>query len=922
MNKLGTTVLFLLCLTLLPAGGVSRARKPATPSGPGLRYLESSFATYDSLQKAIHAYAETGYQEFQSAEALCRHLEAHGFTVERGVAGIPTAFIASFGSGRPVIGLMAEYDALPGMAQDTVPFRSVPECGGNGHGCGHNLLGTGSVAAAVAISQYLSQGHVGTVRIFGCPAEEGGGGKAYMTREGCFEGLDAMLDWHPDTQVTVNDKSGLANVQVRFCFKGISAHASGAPEKGRSALDAVEAFDHMMNLMREHVPASTRIHYVITDGGKAPNVVPDRAEVLYYFRSPQRTVVEEILQRALKAAEGAALGTGTTLEYEIMSGNYERLPNQTLSDMIYQNLLKVGGLSLDERELAFAREMMAASGVDDPEAALQRIRTVVPPADDSPFATVSSDVGNVTWSVPTGSFRMAAFVPAGSGHCWQQVSSGGTTIGTKGALAAAKVLYLTAVDLYSRPDGLRAVQAEFQERRGPDYQFKPLMGDREPPIPGKQVEPRTRMLTPALLDRLAAQAADVPQRAGERFLTQELRKASLDSALAASFDTACTYFVPSVGITDQDESGRCWLFSTLNILRAEMIARYDMGPFQFSQTFGQFYDLLEKSNRCLECIIDHRGEPMDSRWNTWIFNKPIGDGGHFSNAAHIIAKYGMVPQEVMPERFSSTDNYSLMKMVNQLLRRYGLLLRDAKPQELEAVKEKALSDIYRLLVATLGEPPRSFDWTLRDRNGRILSTAHYTPESFRDAFILHDMERDYAIFMDDPTLPYYKMYEVAESRNCYEYASWRFLNVPMDDIRRMGVASLAGGRRFYISADTMHDYLMTEGIYDTHLFPLDSLIGMESRMTKEELVRSAETRSVHAVAVAGVQLDAAGEPVKWVIENSYGLVRGWGGYVVASDPWMCQYLYRLVVEKRFVEPRLLELFETPVEMLPAWYPNY
>lgn len=433
---------------------------------------------------------------------------------------------------------------------------------------------------------------------------------------------------------------------------------------------------------------------------------------------------------------------------------------------------------------------------------------------------------------------------------------------------------------------------------------------------------RVRSLTPALLTRLAEGASDVPARVGDLFWKQDIYKVALDAAVAAAMDTACTIFVPSKGITDQDESGRCWLFSTLNILRAEMIERHAMGPFQFSQTYGQFYDVLEKSNRALENVISHRDEPLESRYNTWLFNKPIGDGGHFANAAHIIAKYGMVPQDVMPERFSSTDNISLMKTVTRLLRRYGLQLREVPAAEVQAVKEAALQDIYRLLVATLGEPPQEFDWTLRDSTGRVLSVAHYTPQSFRDTFIPHDLEADYAIFMDDPTLPYYRMYEVAESRNCYEYANWRFLNVPMEEIRQMGVASLAGGRRFYISADTMHDYLMTEGIYDTELFVLDSLLGIHSQMTKEELVRSNETHSVHAVAVAGVQLDAAGEPRKWVIENSYGLVRGWGGYVAATNPWFCKYLYRLVVEKRFVDEALLQKMTGPVELLPAWYPNY
>ncbi len=474
--------ILIVAAVLVCAGAGAKGKKDKSLTSAGMEYLNRSFDVYDALQKEIHDYAEVGYQEYKSADALCRHLEENGFKVEKGIAGLPTAFVATYGSGSPVIGLMAEYDALPGLAQETVPYKCAPEGGGAGHGCGHNLLGTAAVAGAVSISKWLAEGHQGTVKLFGCPAEEGGGGKAYMMREHCFDGLDAMLDWHPDTQITVNDKTGLANVQVRFTFTGRSAHASGAPENGRSALDAVEAFDYMMNLMREHVPSSSRIHYVITDGGKAPNIVPDRAEVVYYFRSPKRTIVGDIFDRALKAAEGAALGTGTTFEYEVMSGNYERLPNTVLSDIIYDKLLKVGGIQFDETEMAFALEMMHNSGVTDTEAALKRVQTVIPPSENKLSEWVSSDVGNVTWGVPTGSFRMAAFVPAGGGHCWQQVSSGGTTIGTKGVVNAAKVFYLTAYELYNNPEKVAAAKDEFESRRGPGFVFEPLMGDRMPPF--------------------------------------------------------------------------------------------------------------------------------------------------------------------------------------------------------------------------------------------------------------------------------------------------------------------------------------------------------------------------------------------------------------------------------------------------------
>jgi aminobenzoyl-glutamate utilization protein B len=368
------------------------------------------------------------------------------------------------------------------MSQDTVSFKKAVVDGGAGHGCGHNLLGTGSVAGAVAISKWLAEGHEGTVKLFGCPAEEGGGGKAYMAREGCFDGVDAVLDWHPDICNLVNTESGLANVQMRFTFHGISSHASSAPEKGRSALDAVEAFNFMMNMMREHVPDGTRIHYAVTDGGKAPNVVPDRAQVLYYLRNGSREVVADLKERALKAAQGAAMGTGTEMEYEVVSGNFERLYVESLASVLQKNLEAVGGVIYDDREKQFAKDMLAASGIED-MAVLDKPAAVLPLGCDYPtLKGVSSDVGNVTWVAPTASFRAATFVPAGLGHCWQFTSSGGTTIGTKGVMNVAKVLFFTAYDLYCSPETVKTVKNEFEMKRGRDFIFEPLIGDRQPPL--------------------------------------------------------------------------------------------------------------------------------------------------------------------------------------------------------------------------------------------------------------------------------------------------------------------------------------------------------------------------------------------------------------------------------------------------------
>lgn len=466
---------FFFSAAAQPRGGNKKYRNA------GMRYLDAQYQHYDSVQKAIHRYAEVGFLEYKSSALLIRQLEGSGFHVDKGVAGMPTSFVASFGKGKPVIALLAEYDALPGLSQDTVPFAKPLVAGASGHGCGHNLLGTASVAAAVAISQWLKEGHAGTIRLYGCPAEEGGGGKAYLVREGLFNDVDAVLDWHPDTENMVNIESGLANVQIRFSFHGKAAHAASAPDKGRSALDAVEAFDYMMNMMREHVPSSSRIHYIITNGGQAPNVVPEYAEVLYYLRSPQRDIVADLKDRAVKAAEGAAMGTGTTMTYEILSGNYERLYNNTLSEVLQRNLEKVGGVSYDAREQSFAEQMIKNSGGD--VSRIDSVKKVKPLGTHSSTAQwVSSDVGNITWVAPLASFRMAAFAPAGQGHCWQQVASGGMSIGTKGMMNAARVMCLTAVDLFSHPDVIAKAHQELLSKRGNDFHFTPLLGDRKPAL--------------------------------------------------------------------------------------------------------------------------------------------------------------------------------------------------------------------------------------------------------------------------------------------------------------------------------------------------------------------------------------------------------------------------------------------------------
>ena len=467
--------LLLLCV-VLPGKGIKKAVQRC-----GIDYLDGSFAVYDKLQKQLHAFAEPGYQEYKSAALLAEFLENNGFAVERGVADIPTSFVATFGSGHPVIGVMAEYDALPGLSQDTVSYRKPIEGQPYGHGCGHNLIGTAAVASGVSIARFLSESGIeGTVKVFGCPAEEGGGGKAYMTLAGCFDGCDAVFDWHPAVDNEVSLSSGKANISVKFSFHGTSSHASAAPWNGRSALDAVEAFDMMMNMMREHLPAGTLIHYVITHGGDAPNIVPEFAQVYYYFRHAHGTELLDILPRAVKAAEGAALGTGTTMTYEIVNGNYERLINVTLANLMLDNLKKVGGLPLDDREKAFVMDVLANSGSQDREAELNDLLTVKEELGPAGSSGASSDVGNVSQVVPVAKLNVATTTTGI--HTWQQAAIGGTTIGTKSVLNVAKVFYLTAVDLYTDPAKVKAIREEFEAVKGPAPVFVPLMGDRKPPL--------------------------------------------------------------------------------------------------------------------------------------------------------------------------------------------------------------------------------------------------------------------------------------------------------------------------------------------------------------------------------------------------------------------------------------------------------
>lgn len=446
-----------------------------------LNELDVQEEQYSTVAQSIWGYAELGYQEVKSSAILQKTLKNEGFNIKKGVAEIPTAFIASYGSGEPIIAFLGEYDALPGLSQQ-VAIEKLSAGGNAGHACGHHLLGTASMAAAISVKNWLKANNKsGTIRFYGCPAEEGGSGKVYMARDGLFDDVDIVLDWHPANANSANPKVRLANKSAKFRFYGVSAHASGAPEKGRSALDAVEAMNYMTNLMREHIPQESRIHYVITNGGKAPNVVPDFAEVYYYCRHPQRDVVAAIFDRLVKASKGAAMGTGTTTDYEIIGGTHEMLQNITLQQLLYKNLVSVGGYNYDEKELIFAKGLSKTLGVTEIE------KTSPKKIDEFRTQLIfngagSSDVGDVSFNAPTGTFEVMTWIPETPAHSWQAVATGGMSIGTKGMMVAIKTLTKTAIDLFLNPDLILAAQEEFQKARGENFKYIPLIGDRAPAL--------------------------------------------------------------------------------------------------------------------------------------------------------------------------------------------------------------------------------------------------------------------------------------------------------------------------------------------------------------------------------------------------------------------------------------------------------
>ncbi len=440
-------------------------------------------AHFAGVSRTIWEYAETGYREEKSSALLQKELAAAGFRVQAGVAEEPTAFVASFGSGQPVIGLMGEFDALPGLSQAARPDRSPVVQGGAGHACGHNLLGSGSALAAVAIKEYMEKNHVaGTLRYYGTPAEESGAGKVYMIRAGLFRDVDVMMQWHPSSENSVSSGGALANNTAKFFFRGTASHAALAPERGRSALDAVMLMGNGLEFLREHIPSNSRLHYTITNGGAAPNIVPDSAELYLYARNPSLSALNGVWERILKVANGAAMMTDTTLEIRGVSGVANIVPNDALAPVAQKILEEVGGFRYTADERHFAEELQKSL---PPEAArgLDSTATVAPfrlPDPNAPAA--STDVGDVSWNVPTIGFSGATFVPGVGPHTWQAAACAGMTIGQKGMVVAAKAMAAMAQELFRKPQLVADAKADFAKQMLGKAYKSVIPGGAKPPL--------------------------------------------------------------------------------------------------------------------------------------------------------------------------------------------------------------------------------------------------------------------------------------------------------------------------------------------------------------------------------------------------------------------------------------------------------
>jgi len=462
-----------------------------------LEWIESNKERIIEICDKIWEYAELGLIEYKSSKLLADELEKHGFEVKRGVAGMPTAFVATWGEGKPIIGIMGEYDALPGLSQKKVPRPEPLEPGKPGHGCGHNIHGTSGAAAAIAVKKAMEKyGLKGTVKFYGCPAEENFSGKVFMVRDGLFNDVDAVISHHPSTMNEVSLISSLAVNSAKFHFYGRASHAGASPEHGRSALDAIELMNIGVNYLREHIIQDARIHYIIEKGGDQPNIVPAYARSWYYVRAPERDELEEIYSWILDIAKGAAMMTRTKLEVEFIEGCYNLIPNRTMAELIVKNMREIGTPKYSQEDLEFAKEIAKTIPREMKIAQLKKSKRpgwerlidkliddeVPDPWGEGEVMHGSTDVADVSWQAPTVEFSTAAWILGTPAHSWQAVAQSGTSLGHKSAVFAAKVMAATIIDLLTNEQLLAKAKEEHKRRLGGKQYKSPIPPDHKPPL--------------------------------------------------------------------------------------------------------------------------------------------------------------------------------------------------------------------------------------------------------------------------------------------------------------------------------------------------------------------------------------------------------------------------------------------------------
>ena len=441
---------------------------------------------------------------------------------------------------------------------------------------------------------------------------------------------------------------------------------------------------------------------------------------------------------------------------------------------------------------------------------------------------------------------------------------------------------------------------------------------------GVQAQTKNGGISEDMLGRIRQGYTGTPEQKAVKnaLASNSIATLAINGENLSMIDTHFSHRVPTKGITNQKSSGRCWLFTGLNVLRAKVIAKYDLPGLEFSQNYNSFYDLLEKSNLFLQAIIDTRDLPMEDRKVDWLLKNPIGDGGQFTGVSNLLMKYGVVPREVMPETFQSENTSQMAMILKWKLREYALELRTLKANKAMERKEAMLTEIYRILTECLGVPPTEFEWTRYDKSGKAVSTKKYTPKSFYEEYIGDDLENNYIMVMNDPSREYGKVYEIEYDRHVYDGENWLYINLPIERVKEMAIASIKDNTAMYFSCDVGKFMDRKKGTLDINNMDYASLFRTEFPMDKKQRIQTYSSGSSHAMTLIAVDLDEAGQPKKWMVENSWGASSGYQGNLIMTDEWFNEYMFRVVIEKKYVPADIMKMLEQKPIMLPSWDPMF